>query len=95
MRRSTITITDEARAILPSLPDDVAAQQILKNWILEKARTDNPDMMDDIEELGLDDAHRKAINFALDHYKPLGLQVIIYRHNGINVWIGKIGEQIG
>lgn len=91
MRRSNITITKKAREAFPTLPTDEATKQTFKNWVLDKAREDCADQMADLDNFQ-NQPGAKTLDFAPDHYQPLGLQIIIYRHNGSSVWIGAVGE---
>lgn len=85
--KSTITITDGARSAFPRLPSEHDDEQRYKNWLLEKVRANHPELY---QSIGID--KESVLEFATDHYQPLGLQVIIMRCDGIHVWIGAIGE---
>lgn len=83
MRSCTIAVTDAAKEQFLHLPVGNSLQ-VFKNWILEKARTDHPELLDEIGDLT---DGRLAIDFAPDDYGPLGLKVVIYRHNGLHIVI--------
>jgi hypothetical protein len=82
-RRSTIKITNAAYEAFPGLPRDEPSKQLLKNHLLEKAQ--GPEL------LQVTEGARAVMDLAPEHYGPLGLQVIVYRNQGLCVQIDKLG----
>lgn len=89
-RKSKIVITEAAYRLSDDLPTTEEGKQKLKNWILSAAHEKGAELLDSLEEVPATDEGFNVLNFGPDYYAPMGLQIVIYRHKGLQVLIDTV-----